>query len=267
VVSTSSTVTETRCSATTLLPQVVSHWTGQALAFAVLSILATGCVGERAQPEPVRPEQPANVSRGDLEPVDELLTDPYQVIVRKLLLGDPPGDFWMLCTPSFKPPFAVAITESEAANAPGASTAHPTVLYAIEVAKADKLVEPDQAPPHITHYKLAIDVESMKSITGAWRAIVRRARYKEPEYAIDESGEQFEVAYIIMDGVGFEFQVGEFHAKTRSPGRGLASDLINLTHDLIACVEMSPADQPAALSKCVETAKKLRADAERTPSH
>jgi hypothetical protein len=236
-----------------------------------LGLLSACAATERAQlPTVGQQVQPAvrdTKSRGDLEPVDELLTRTDQEIVRRLLLGDPPGDFWMLCTPSFTPPFAVAITESEAASAPGASTAHPTVLYAIEVARVDKLVEPDQAPPHITHDKLAIDVESMKSITGAWRAIVRRARYKEPEYAIDESGEQVEITYFVRDGVGFEFQVGEFHAKTRSPGPGLASDLINLARDLIACVEMPRANQPAALSKCVETAKKLRADAERAPSN
>lgn len=237
------------------------------LTFALGVLLGTACVGERAQPELVRPPQQASASRGDLEPVDDLLTDLQQTILRKLLLGDSPGDFWMLCTPAFSQPYAVAITETEIASAPSFSDAPPTFVYAIEVAKKEKMVKSNQARANITRVKLVIDVESMKSITGAWRAVVRRARYKEPVYAMDESGEQFEVTFTPFDGEDFEFQAGQFHGRTWSPGPGLASDLIRLTRDLIACVEMPQADQPAALSKCVETAKKLRADAERTLSH
>lgn len=204
----------------------------------------------------------AQTSRGDLEPIDELLSDRRQIELRTLLLGDTPSTFWVVCDPSFTPPYAVSITETETAR-DTFSTEWADVV--VEVARADSRLDAKHPSPRVTRRRMVLDAAATNVIADAWGLVVLRARYKPREYALDENGKRVLIGHSMIDGVGFEFQCGSHHAKTRTPDPGFASDLIALIAQLMACVDLPAADQSAAIAKCVEMANRLKDEAERAP--
>lgn len=237
-----------------------------------ISVLAVGamssCAATKSLPRNVDPSSEPRASgptsHGDLEPVDEITPDPVSVKLRQLLLENTESDCWMVCVPTFQPAYAVALIDPDRSGF--SSIAHSrNANWAIDVIAADVAEWKNPSVVRTTKRSLVVDAATGRTLASAWRAVVRRTRYEAPEYVTAEDGQRVETHTVTADGAGYEFRAERFQGQTRSPREGLASKIVRLAVALRDWVEKPAVNQPAALSECVEMAKKLQDEAERAP--
>lgn len=202
----------------------------------------------------------------DLEPLGPSDFGDYERLVRGMLVDVTDLGDWMVCYPSFGPEYAVAffppgydaesaLPKTHAAGAP----------WKIELVRADQQIWRVKEHPervHLTRYDLSLEPAAAEVIAKAWHSVVRRTRYRRPEYVTMEDGTRDEVTRIGADGTTYRFCSGNFHGRTHEPGPGLASDLVHLAEELQRTVKYPSDDQ---IRICVGMAKKLQDKVDTTP--
>jgi len=260
----------------------------RSLVFA-LGLASAGCAGPPPKPVPSRPAEnppqasaPATEGRYESSTVEDVtpsdgFDSSYDRCVRRVLLGSISSRaVSMVCRPSFRSEYAVALVPPAEVEIRPDEWDSPDGPWTIVVAKAamwssraapwtadwDAL---DAADFQVVRRSIELDGQIAAELEEACRMVVRRARHPRPEYVYD--GERrMEVGRLILDGESYEFDAGPYHGTSHSPRAGPALDLIALLDQLASAASIhSEPGRAAVLSGCVERARALRERAEHLP--
>jgi len=258
----------------------------RSLVFA-LSLAGAGCASARSTPVPSGPAEnqrqasaPATESRDESPSVEDVRPSdgrdsPYDRCVRRVLLDSIDSRaMTMICEPSFRSEYAVALVPPAQVEIHPDVWEQPDAPWTIVVAKAamwskDWRADWDALGPadfQVARTSIPLDRETALELEGAWRMVVRRARHPRPTYA-NHGGRRFEVRPALRtDGERYEFDADGFSGMSHSPGAGPARDLIALLDRVASAASiLSEAERAAVLRQCAEQARALEERAENLP--
>lgn len=237
----------------------------------VAAVLSAAAQSEAPDRDPFaidvkQPDSPSNPNH--LEPVPAYEPDGYDHAVFRSLIGEDPGELWMIGKPSFAPEYAV-ILRHEVTYANAEKPVERTI------ASEKWVVERVEAKKQIWRWKdlgggrLGLDIQVMKDVIrersevtqefaskmiSAWKSVLRRTRYTNGEYRG-------------LDGTTFTFYCRyDFFGEVWSPRTGLPNMLTELGHRLADVAKAGDEARPKLVSECVELATQITAEAQKLES-
>jgi hypothetical protein len=245
----------------------------------VLAVLASvlSALGELPEPDPFavdapHAEPPSNPNH--LEPVPAYAPDGYDQAVFRSLIGDDPGELWMVGKPSFSPEYAIIIRHEIKYRKSDDPFEHKiqSEKWIVEHTEAKKQiwkmkkVGGDRLVSgfHVTYSVMDIHVtkdvirhraevtEEFSSLMfDAWNSVLRKTRYTD----IDYRG---------LDGSTFQFYChGNLFGEIWSPESGLPSMLTELGRKLAEVARAEAKDRSKLLAECVGLAKNIKAETQK----
>ncbi|MBB5353472.1 hypothetical protein HNR46_003733 [Haloferula luteola] len=202
-------------------------------------------------------EPPSNPNH--LEPLPAYDPDGYDQAVFRSLIGDDPGELWMIGKPSFCPEYAVIIRHE--------------VVYAKSDDPFDRRIESEkwiveraEAKKQIWQWKeleegrSVLDIKVTKDVVrsraeitkefasqmfSAWQSVLQRTRYPDEDYRG-------------LDGATFQFYCHyNLFGEVWTPQTGLPRMLTDLGFQLAEVATATDEDRPGAIAKSVEIANKI----------
>jgi len=200
-----------------------------------------------------------------LEPIPAYDPDGYNEAVFRSLIGDDPGELWMIGKPSFSLEYAVIIRH--------------VITYARSDGDSDRKIESEkwmveyvEPKKQIWHWKelgggrSVLDINVTKEVTrrqaevskefssimsGAWTSVLRKTRYPDKEYRG-------------CDGTAFQFYCHyDLFGEIWNPNSGLPEMLTELGCKLGEVAKSEAQDRPKLITECTALAKKIKAEAQK----
>jgi len=219
---------------------------------------------------------------GDLTPIPPFEScDSYELAVRERLLAGVDDGISMVCIPSFRPEYALALVDArtESRSRPDGSDG-PEVEWTLVIVQAEKQIWglwPRNSEPRPTADEIEkraplkrtiipLDAETASAIFDAWAQVVSRTRYHRPAIQTYPDGTREYVGKDMgSDGETYSFRAWANSGETWSPRRGMAGDLVRFADHLVELSGIEAASRAAALRKCRKEATQLFDSAQRQP--
>jgi len=238
----------------------------------VIIVLATALHSEGAdEPKPIdpfavvdpateKPKRPWNPNH--LEPVPAYDTDGYDQAVFRSLIGDRPGELWMIGKPSFKPEYAVILRnhiEYEEGGDP-LDRKKKSEKWIIEYVETKKKIWQWQEIDK-RHMKLDIHVtKDVKrkgvEVTDSFAEVLKKTWLN-----VLEQTKYTKMPYRGLDGATFQFYCHyNLFGEIWTPRSGIPSMITDLGHKLVKLANSNLSERESLIAECVSLAKKINAE-------
>lgn len=214
--------------------------------------------------EEQQPEHPLNPNH--LEPLPAYDPDGYNQAVFQSLIGDDPGELWMVAMPSFGPEYAVVLRHV-------VTYSNPEKPSARTITSEEWIIERVEAKKQIWRWKeidggrMELDIHATKDVIrqhsvvskefasqmfSAWESVLRRTRYTDQDYRA-------------LDGVIFQFYCHHnFFGEVWTPRTGIPSMLTELGLRLADVAKAGGEICPKLAAECIEIAKNIATETQKT---
>ena len=231
------------------------------------AVLAVAAHAESPDSDPFavdskHPESPSNPNH--LVPLPAYDPDGYDQAVFQSLIGDDPGELWMIGKPSFDPEWAVILRhEVEYAKSDDPFgreiESEKWVVERVEPKKqiwqwkeieGGRSVLDIQVTKDVVRHRTEVTKEFASQIFSAWEAVLRRTRYPAEDYRG-------------FDGATYEFYCRyNLFGEVWNPRTGLPRMLNELGLHLADVATTTDEGRRNAIAKCVEAAKEITAESQ-----
>jgi len=192
----------------------------------------------------------------NLEPIPAYDSTGYNQAVFRSLLGEEPGELWMVGKPSFSPEYAVILRHEVKYSDHPADEHVKADKWVIEFAGAKKQIwrwkdlgggrmKVDiQITKEVTRNRAEVTREFAQTICKAWEAVLKQTRYSDADYH-GHDGETYQFCYFNLFG------------EVWTPQDGIPKMITELGHML---GDLAKADHEARedlVTECVTLAKKI----------
>ena len=205
-------------------------------------------------------EAPTNPNH--LEPMQAYAPDGYDQAVFRSLIGNDPGELWMVGKPSFSPEYAVILRHEIKYAKPGdfLDRTIESEKWIVEYAVAKNQIwrwkevggGRTELDIHVTkdiiRHRAEVTKEFGLKIFAAWEAVLRVTRYPDADYRG-------------LDGVTIQFYCRpNLFGEIWTPNAGLPKMLTKLGGKLADIAEMESQYRPKIVADCTDLAKKIVAE-------
>lgn len=199
-----------------------------------------------------------------LEPIPAYDPDGYDQAVFRSLIGEDPGELWMVGKASFSPEYAVIIRHeiTYAKSDDPFDRKIESEKWIVEYAEAKKQiwrwkeigggrsVLDIKVTKDVVRHRAEVSKEFSTTMFDAWHSVLRKTRYPDTDYRG-------------LDGATFQFYCHNLFGEIWTPNSGLPSMLTDLGQKLAEVAKAEAHNRSKLVAECTVLAKRIKSETQK----